>query len=1287
MAAVAAVASAAAGVPALGGAARALGVVARRLRSAMRSRTGGAAAAFAVAACAVAVARYQRRRARHGQRLQPRTGTAERDNTRQGEESKEKSASKGPRAKTAWQLLKLVWPTLRKTVGPRLLALAALHVLQTAVHDNAARLQGEIFRSVFTKDTNRFVRLFGRNVLYHFVVSVLLSTATYMTKTVQLQLFESLNSKLESLYFNALSFYKLVCVDQSVKSPEQVITDDVPNFCKLTASITTDVLKALCDGTYFTWRLAQATSPWWASGCWVYAISAVVVVRSVSPPFGKLQSIRLKLDEAVRMCLANMRSHAQAITAYGGESRELALLNSRFSSLTAHISKVFRIQWSFGMLEDFVVKYCASTVAMIIILGPFFGQSRATTRAANADVLAKMRYVVSVIIHQLTAIAGLALCLRKGMKLAGYAKRIGGLVSSLEDINKRAADSNEISVKEGSTIAFEDVTVTTPTGHTLLEHLNLKVEPGTNLLITGPNGAGKSSIFRCLGALWAPTHGCITKPTMAIDSGKEGLSGTVFYIPQKPFNVVGTLYEQMTYPEVTAAGLTESYLRELLRLVDLEYLMDSSADKVVKWEDALSLGETQRLAMARLFFHRPTFAILDECTSGVSVAMEARLYQLCVKYNITCITISHRPALMAFHDINLALDGKGGYDIVQCQRTADHSSQDYSLADDLGVATSEVRSSFEGLASSLSPLPVPEKQERSALDMARELLAILMPGGWRDSAIYRLGSLVAIVVARVALSDRIASLNGETVKLLLQNNQAGFKRLVGVSLVQCVASSVMAPLLLYVSRDLALLWRRRLFATSSGLAFRSKRFYQATHLAQMSDVDQRLAVDTEKVATELANTFPEVLKPIVDLGWFSMQAVGLLGVRNTAALYLYMFSGLGVLRLITPDFASLIEKKSDLQSAFRYVHTRLHNHCEAIAFFRGEQREKAVVHGHFEDLANHNRRMMSVHWLHDIFDDFIVKELPHIVTWAFSFLYVVRAAAVRGDSLWGNDLGGGLGHELRYLASAVSHIFIAFGDLLQLNTTMSELKGFVNRVLDMNDTLRGLSRCYVSSGQVSVAEHEQEGIVMDNVLIADPRGNSLAERLTLDVQPGNNLLVTGPNSSGKSALFRILGGLWPLRRGKLQIPASGVFLVPQIPYMPIGNLAQQMTYPATADDVEDNQPLQERLLEILQSVGLEHLLSREGGWATERTWSDVLSLGEQQRLGMARLLYHKPKFAVLDQCTDAVSVDVEERLYNLAMAGGSTLLTLTQRPGLAQMHTKMLQLLDGKGHWVLRDLK
>lgn len=259
-------------------------------------------------------------------------------------------------------------------------------------------------------------------------------------------------------------------------------------------------------------------------------------------------------------------------------------------------------------------------------------------------MLSSMRYMTSITVLQLYAIGGLARFVQRYKKLRSYTKRLQTMFDVLSDVQQAADERRGVSILNGSEIAFDHVEVTTPAGVTLVKDLSFQVARGSNLLITGPNGSGKSSIFRCLGSLWPTRTGSITKPTGAKGKGK-GLFGSVFYLPQKPYNVVGDLRDQLVYPDGSASAkqaISDERLAELLALVDLQYLLDRAGTASVNWEKELSLGETQRLAMARLFFHNPTYAILDECTSAVSNDMEQRLYQMCEANGITVLTISHR---------------------------------------------------------------------------------------------------------------------------------------------------------------------------------------------------------------------------------------------------------------------------------------------------------------------------------------------------------------------------------------------------------------------------------------------------------------------------------------------------------------------------------------------------------------------------------------------------------------------------------------------------------------------
>ncbi|KAI0211664.1 ATP-binding cassette sub-family D member 3 [Lamellibrachia satsuma] len=278
------------------------------------------------------------------------------------------------------------------------------------------------------------------------------------------------------------------------------------------------------------------------------------------------------------------------------------------------------------------------------------------------------------------AIGRVVLAGRELTRLAGFTSRITELMNVLDDLSKGRYERSMVSVndKDKTTaknrlrpgsgtlvmqdhiIKFEHVPLVTPNGDVLVEELNFEVKSGKNVLVCGPNGCGKSSLFRILGELWPLFGGRLTKP-----AARE-----LFYIPQRPYMTLGTLRDQVIYPDaqedMLTRGVTDSDLRATLEKVQLSYIFEREGglDAVQDFMDVLSGGEKQRIAMARLFYHRPQFAILDECTSAVSVDVEGFMYEHCRQVGITLFTVSHRKSLWKHHEYYLHMDGRGGFEFL-----------------------------------------------------------------------------------------------------------------------------------------------------------------------------------------------------------------------------------------------------------------------------------------------------------------------------------------------------------------------------------------------------------------------------------------------------------------------------------------------------------------------------------------------------------------------------------------------------------------------------------------------
>ena len=210
---------------------------------------------------------------------------------------------------------------------------------------------------------------------------------------------------------------------------------------------------------------------------------------------------------------------------------------------------------------------------------------------------------------------------------------------------------------------------------------------------------------------------------------------------------------------------------------------------------------------------------------------------------------------------------------------------------------------------------------------------------------------------------------------------------------------------------------------------------------------------------------------------------------------------------------------------------------------------------------------------------------------------------------------------------------------------------------------------------------EGKSMKFEDVDIVSPEGRLLIRDLNFEVDH-ENVMVTGPNGAGKSSLFRIIGELWPLSKGTVTKPEKDdILFVPQKPYLVSGTFRDQIIYPHDVNRMMERNVTDDDLRRFMAIVDPSNKMVDTWSMDTVQDWFNAFSGGQKQRIAMARLFYHRPKYAILDECTSAVSSEVEDELYSTCAKIGITLFTVSHREYLKRHHRFVLSFVGEKGAW------
>ncbi len=544
-----------------------------------------------------------------------------------------------------------------------------------------------------------------------------------------------------------------------------------------------------------------------------------------------------------------------------------------------------------------------------------------------------------------------------------------------------------------------------------------------------------------------------------------------------------------------------------------------------------------------------------------------------------------------------------------------------------------------------------------------------------------LGGVIAIELSIVALTVILNQWYNRFYNTLQDHDWNAFVSAILFFCVIAAVYTVLAVYQTYLNQWLQIRWRRWMTQTYLRQWLNTANHYRMQLLGDAADnPDQRIADDlqmfvqyTLSIGIGLLNSIVTLCSFVVILWTLSAHApLHLFGANFDIPGYLvwaaliYAAIGTALTHLIGWRLIPLNFRQQRFEADFRFNLVRTRENSEQIAALGGEAAERERHLNRFGFVVGNWLALMQRQ-----------KQLAFF-TQSYSqasviFPYVVVSPAYFSGAM---QLGG-----LMQTASAFNSVQSALSYFITAYRSIAEWRAVIARLTGFEEAIAAGRAAAVTPPSVEVVPRGGGVFAIDRLNVRLPGGEPIVAAEHIAFPAGERVLVTGPSGSGKSTLFRAIAGIWPFGSGRVMVPKDAkVMLVPQRPYFPLATLAVAVGYPAEAGTFDDA-----RVAAALVAVGLPELVERLG---EEAHWNRMLSLGEQQRLAVARALLHAPDYLFLDEATASLDEAAEAALYRLLQdrLKGTTIISIGHRSTLSAFHRRRVELVADEALYRVREV-